>query len=241
MKSAALFSMANKIAVVTALAGVNPSDANDLYEIEHHSADYYVFTDREDLKIPPWWNRRWLYPASMDKKYMYRRACRAVKQLTHTMLPDYDYYIWHDNINRVGEDPRKLVERLGDNDMALFEHPIQKGWRGEMGGASGREHPSLVARTMRMLGEQLKIPNDVKVYETTAFIRKNNKVANTCFGLWNDLLNTLTSRDQVTLPVAIHYTKPKVGVLPGRATAGAGNNQILPNISRPLYFNGLTS
>ena len=83
--------------------------------------------------------------------------------------------------------------------MAFFEHPIQKGWRGEMGGASGREHPSLVARTMRMLGERLEIPNDLKVYETTAFIRKNNRIANTCFGLWNDLLNTLTSRDQVTL------------------------------------------
>ena len=177
----------------------------------------------------------------MDKKYMYRRACRAVKQLTHTMLPDYDYYIWHDNINRVGMDPRKIVEELGGNDMAFFEHPIQKGWRGEMGGASGREHPSLVARTMRMLGERLEIPNDLKVYETTAFIRKNNRIANTCFGLWNDLLNTLTSRDQVTLPVAIHYAKPRVGVLPGRATAGAGNNRILPNISAPLYFNGLTS
>lgn len=233
--------MANRIAVVTALAGMKPSDANDLYEIQHHSADYYVFTDREDLEVPKWWTKRWLYPASMDKKYATRRACRAVKQLTHMMLPDYDYYIWHDNINRVGEDPKQIVERLGDDDMAFFEHPIQKGWRGEMQGASDREHAALVERTYKLLGDRLHIPEDLKIYETTAFVRKNNKLANTCFGLWNDLLNTLTSRDQVTLPAAIHYTKARVGILPGHATAGGGNNKILPNISKPLYFNGLTN
>ena len=231
---------ANKIAVVTALAGVDPARAHPLYDIEFDSADYYVFTDREDLNIPNGWNKRMLYPAFLDKKYQARRSCRMVKQLTHMLLPEYDYYIWHDNINYVGEDPSKIVERLGENDMAFFEHPIQKGWEGEMRQASSRDHPGLVKHTLRILKEVNKIPDNLPVWETTAFVRKNNKAANECFGIWNDLLNQLTSRDQVTLPVAIFHTNPKVGVLPGRAIAAAGNNKILPNLSLPLYFNGLT-
>ena len=228
-----------KIAVVTALCGVDPAKANPLYEIEHKSADYYIFTDQK-MRLPKGWNRRQLYPSFMDRKYAARRACRFAKQMTHMLLPDYDFYIWHDNINRLGMDPTEIVKVLGDNDMAFFEHPIQKGWRGEMEGAYDRENKALVARTMKVLGDGLKVPNDLKVYETTAFVRKNNFLANHCFGVWNDLLNNLTSRDQVTLPVAIHYTKPKVGVLPGRATNGAGNNKILPNFSNTLSFHGLT-
>ena len=232
--------MKNKIAVVTALAGIDPAKAHPLYDIKFDTADYYIFTDQKNLAIPNGWNKRTLYPAFIDKKYQARRACRMVKQMSHMLLPDYDYYIWHDNINYVGEDPNKIVERLEENDMAFFEHPIQNGWINEMMGARRREHPGLVDRTITILKDQFQIPNDLPVWETTAFVRKNNKSANECCGIWNDLLNNLTSRDQVTLPAAIYLTQAKVGTLPGRAIAAAGNNEILPNLSLPLYFNGLT-
>ena len=229
----------NKIAVVTALVGVDPANADKLYEIEYDSADYYVFTDQEDLEVPDGWNKRIVYPSSMDKKYQARRACKTVKQLTHLILPEYDYYIWHDYCNRVGEDPNKIVKRLGKADMALFKHPVQNGWKGEMYNAAHREHPEVVKNTIHVLENVLKVPNSGTVWESTGFIRKNNKKANECFTLWNDLLTSLTSRDQVTWPVAIHYTKPKIEILPGRALAYGGNNKIIPNIKTTLNNKGL--
>jgi len=229
----------NKIAVVTALVGVDPASVGNLYDIEHDSADYYIFTDREDLKVPEGWNKRILYPCSIDKKYEFRRACKTVKQLIHLLLPQYDYYIWHDSCNRIGADPREIVKVLGDGDMGLFQHPLQNGWKGEMQWAAGREHPDLVQNTIHVLEKMLKVPNSGIVWETTGFVRKNNRKANECCTMWNDLLTKFTSRDQVTLPAAIHFTKPKIVILPGSALSYGGNNRLIPNVSKTLNQMGL--
>ena len=56
-----------KIAVVTALAGISQQTENsDLYPIEHDSADYYIFTDNDNLEIPNGWRLRKLFPYFVD-------------------------------------------------------------------------------------------------------------------------------------------------------------------------------
>jgi hypothetical protein len=227
-----------KIAVVTALAGITQKTENsELYPIEHDNADYYVFTDNDNLEIPNGWKLRKLFPYFVDEQFRHRRACRFVKQLTHYLLPSYDYYIWHDSTHMVNENPVSIAERLGDADMAFFEHPSQRGWDGEMLAASHRDHAGLGDFTLDYLNK-LNIPKSLTLWETSSFIRKNNEKSNECFTLWGDLLSKLTSRDQVTLPAAIHLTNPKVSTLPGYCQNQNGGNDILPQRASSLHAQG---
>ena len=224
-----------RIAVLTAYVSEGATPEDHLYEIEHDTADYYFFTDNEDHEVPDGWNKRLLYPCSIDKKFENRRAGKAPKQLAHLLLPDYDYYIWHDYFHFVNEDPLKIIELMGDADMGLFRHPSGRSWIQELGAASHREHSERVEATVAAFRDQLKIPLSSPLWELSCFIRKNNEKANKCFNLWNELTTLLSSRDQVSFIAAAHLEPPKIFTLPGTALAYGGNNDLITHKGSNLH------
>lgn len=217
-----------RIAVLTAYVSDGTVPEDHLYEIEHDTADYYFFTNNADIKVPAGWNKRLLHPCSADKVFENRRAGKIPKQLAHLLLPDYDYYIWHDYFHFVKEDPVKIVEMLGDADAGLFKHPKGRSWREEMMAAAAREHRQKVDFTLHTL-EHFRIPLSSQLWELSCFVRKNNKKTNRCFNLWNELTTMLTSRDQVTFIAAAHLEPIKIFTLPGTALSYGGNNNLVPH------------
>ena len=94
----------NKIAVVTSVVGVS---SFDMYTPKHSNADYFLFTELNCSF--PGWNVKKLYPYSIDSKYQNRRTAKIPKILPHQVLPDYDYYIWHDHTNYVSMNPEEII------------------------------------------------------------------------------------------------------------------------------------
>lgn len=223
-----------KIAVLTSFVTRTGLPEDHLYDIKHDTADYYFFTNNEDHEVPEGWNKRILYPCSLDKPYENRRAGKIPKQLAHLLLPDYDYYIWHDYFHFINEDPLKIVELIGDADMGLFSHPTGRSWLEEIGAAAPRDHPQKMEATVRAFRDDLKIPLDRHLWELSCFIRKNSEKANKCCGLWNELTTLLTSRDQVSFIAAEYLTSPSICTLPGTALAYGGNNTLITHKGRDL-------
>ena len=174
--------------------GTDPSPDDHLYEIKYPTADYFFFTDRESIQVPKGWKKRLLYPCSPDRQFENRRAAKLPKQLAHIMLPEYDYYIWHDYYNFINVDPVEIVKAIGDCDMGLFKHPDKKRtWDKEAIVARHREHPLKMQNTLDVLGYKgLKIPTQVPMWAMTCFVRRNNAKANRCFGYWHELTALLT-------------------------------------------------
>jgi len=210
-----------KIAVLTSVVGVK---VDKIYDIEFDNADYYFFTDNPtDIKG---WTVRPLYPASVDDRFRGRRAAKIPKMLSHLLLPEYDYYIWHDYTNYVGQDPQSLVDQFLDGyDCAFFLHPERDSWHTEIKACEHRDHPERIAATERFMSNFKKHDS---FFECSTFMRKNNAVANTTFGLWYEMMTCLSSRDQLTLPAAIQTHNPKINIMDGHCGLYAGNNEYLP-------------
>ena len=164
-----------KIAIVTAYVGqtlVVPPPAKF-----STVADYYFFCNLDAKQNG--WTTRPLYPQSLDEKYRYRRGAKLPKLLSHHVLPDYDYYFWHDVTFCLEIDPFIVLSHIESQgkrfDACFFPHP----WRNCVYDEASeilrinRDHSDLIKAQMEYY-KKLGYPDKNGLYEATCFIRKNN-------------------------------------------------------------------
>jgi len=226
----------NKIAVVSCGIGLN---SIQLYEPIFKNADYYFFTDSNVSSS--FWNIRKLYSESLDSKYSNRRCGKIPKILTHYLLPQYDYYIWHDYTHELNCDPELMVSKFLNNyDIAFFKHFERTSWDTELEVVkqSNLDHDFLLDN-QKLVYQQMNIEKDKNFYECTCFIRRNNDIANKTFSFWYEHINQFSSRDQISLPAAIQKHNPKINVMDGVCQMYHGGNNYIVQIRHSLRYLGL--
>jgi len=227
----------NKIAVITAVVGLKELS---LYPPTYKNADYFIFSDL-DLPKHDVWNVRKLYPAFIDKEYENRRTGKIPKIIPHYLLPDYEYFIWHDYTHYVKLDPQTIVDTyLKDHDLAFFKHPHRKCWYEElvtvrMASLDNKD----ILDQQKEFYERTGVKKKQDFYECTCFVRRNNEVANKVCSLWYDHVSKFSSRDQLSLPAAIQAYNPRVNVMEGTCQMYYGNNKIIPQYRHSLRLQKL--
>lgn len=223
------------IAVVTAGVGVGGMDAP---EISFKGADYYLFSDcPSKIKNTDRWVVKSLSSDDNFETYPPRRLSKIPKILTHELLPEYDYFIWHDFNFKLSQDPVKLVQdHLRDNDFAFFKHPVRSCWRAELNEVRrlGLENPEILDKHLDYY-KQLNIEEGSGLYAAGAFVRRNNEIANNVCSMWYDHISRLSSRDQISLPAVLQIHDPKVKVLPG----GIYSNNLIFKYAKSLRARGI--
>ena len=230
-----------KIAVVTAAVGLRDIP---LYEpkptVSSSHVDYFIFSD-SDIPKHHRWKFYKLFLASQDQQYEHRRTAKLPKIMTHYLLPEYDYYIWHDYTHKVSLDPEDIIKtHLKDNDFAFFNHPHRDSWHTELEEVrKGRlDHSSILDEQKRHF-EEAGIEKGKNFYECTCFVRRNSEKANKTCSLWYDYVSRFSSRDQISLPAALQRYTPKVTTMPGTCQMYYGNNEIIPQYQHSLRVQGL--
>lgn len=93
---------------------------------ENPDWDYYYFTDSKiDNSVGAWKYER----LDLDFKTHGIRKCSRFYKLNPGLSPilkEYEHQLYIDGTIELIEDPEKIVELLGPNDLALYKHPVRK-------------------------------------------------------------------------------------------------------------------
>lgn len=216
-----------KIAVLTASIGsVAPAEVN----VKHESADYFAFVETE-LVEDTMWTPLPVSTFSCDYRYANRRNAKVYKVLPHMFVPGYDYYIWIDSTHAVKQDPIEIIETyLKDSDIALFNHPERSCVyeEAELIKQVNFDYPHLVDEQMEFYISE-KYPRKNGLYELPCRIQRNTPQIQALMLTWWELICKYSSRDQLSLPYALHMHGIAPSIMPGRAN-GIMQNDILPQV-----------
>lgn len=216
-----------KIAVLTASIGsVAPAEVN----VKHESADYFAFVETE-LVEDTIWTPLPVSKFSCDYRYANRRNAKVYKVLPHMFVPGYDYYIWIDSTHAVKQDPIEIIETyLKDSDIALFDHPERNCVyeEAELIKQVNFDYPHLVDEQMEFYISE-KYPRKSGLYELPCRIQRNTPQIQALMLTWWELICKYSSRDQLSLPYALHMHGITPSIMPGRAN-GIMQNDILPQV-----------
>ena len=197
------------IAVVTAITG----DRDELLpQTGYAGVQYIAFLDEPEY-THPWEVRRactkFVNPAMNAKIH---------KMLTHKYV-DTPYIVWMDGNRGLKKDPHELIDIMGDNDFAFFEHYSRRCVYKEIKTCLrvGRGNPEDLVEQGKVY-EGKGIPVKMGLYECSAFIRKNNDNANTMFEKWWAEVCRYSNRDQVSFPVV--FKNQNISIIPGKLFYG---------------------
>lgn len=222
--------MANKIAIVTALAGDRDRLAQPL--VVYPNADYIAFVDKRwDVGC---WDQRVLCLFSEDEKFAKRRNAKAPKILPHLFAPGYEYYFWVDATHDVVMDPEEIIGRfLGEADIAVFRHRERSCAYEEAGEVINIEfdHPDLVRRQMEYYREK-GFPQGYGLYELPSFVRRNTVATRTMNMRWWHEICRYSSRDQLSFPYVAWSLGILISVIPGETNGALLNNEFLTQVRR---------
>jgi len=223
-----------KIAILTAQAG-NKGQIEDPKNGGFSSADYYAFTDKPlNLSV---WHTRPTYNFSSETLFKDRRHAKLPKILGWLLVPGYDYYIWHDSVCDVAQDPREIVQTyLNHNiDIAFWPHPHRDCSYQECDTVElfHKESSYNVTATRQFLLDQ-QWPRHSGMFELSSFVYRNNSRMQAAMLSWWELVCRYSSRDQILWPFVIKQHQLNYVLMQGWAQAYAGNNHIIPQV-RPNW------
>lgn len=202
-----------KIAVLTANLGdfdtpIDPVSQDLPCGVE--KIDFHRFTDNN---FPP--------VTGLTPRLQYR----IPKLFGWQMFPNYDMYLWIDgsmSFTHPGS-VKWFLEKLGENDIALFKHP----WRNSI-----KEETELIEEKLKkkkayitsrykngLHKEQMDVclsdPDfkDTILYTSTAFLYRNNQKVQNAMKLWWYYQSRYFTCDQIVLPYVTFKNDLKVGVI----------------------------
>jgi len=218
-----------KIAVITGLSGLK-SDLQDPSNGGFEGVDYYAFTD-QPYNVNVWFMKP-LINFSKDPVYAARRNVKLAKILGFLLVPNYDYYIWHDHYCEVQTDPRIIVnEYLKDGDMGVFKHARRDCVYEELHiVALSRFETVECMNASHDILRKCKWPERSGLYEMTSFIYKNTPKVQAALMNWWDIIVQSSSRDQLSFPLAAGMNDLKLSILPGTALPYGGGNSFMPQV-----------
>ena len=212
------------IAVITSSVG-----ANDLLEPRYKlHADFHAFVEPNRLEVDDGWDKKPVTVSTIDEAFVGRRTAKIYKVLPQLFVPGYKYYIWIDSTHMVAQDPKEIVETyLNGSDLALFQHyrdcvydELKAIYQWKMDDRSLIQgwHDFLVSKNY---------PKHNGLYELPSRVFRNTPQMLQVGLMWWEIICKYSSRDQVSLPYVLHTLGVKPNIIPGRANANEGNNNII--------------
>lgn len=202
-----------KIAILTANLGSFDTSVDPIKQDLPKGVDEIVFHRYTDSNFPP--------ATGLTPRLQYR----IPKLFGWQIFPGYDVYLWLDgSMSFTRPDCLKwFMEKLGDNDIALFKHP----WRNSIKEEVDLIEEKLVQRgkyiTSRykngfhkeQLAECMSDPDfkDTILYTSTAFLYRNNKKVQDAMKMWWFHQSRYFTCDQIVLPYVVFKSGLKVGVI----------------------------
>ena len=129
------------------------------------------------------------------------------------------------------EEPTKVVETyLRESDIALFNHPERDCVyeEAELIKQVSFDYPELVDSQM-IFYHTHSYPKNNGLYELPCRIQRNTPQIQALMLTWWELICKFSSRDQLSLPFALHMHNIIPSIMPGRAN-GIMQNEILPQV-----------
>lgn len=221
-----------KIAIITAQSG-SKGRIEDPTNGGFPNADYFAFVDKDlESKI---WQSKPLHQFSSLGVFDHRRNAKLPKMLSWLLVPNYDFYIWHDSGCEVVVDPQTLVTTYlhSETDIALWQHPDRDCSYQECDAVLryGMETVENLNITKTFLHEKHWPPNN-GLFEMSSFIYRNSFKMQQALLSWWELVCRYSSRDQILWPFVVKTHNIKYNFLPGRAQIYAGNNCVIPQIRK---------
>lgn len=206
----------SRIAVVTAVAAGKDRLADP--DVDATGADFLAFVDERQDHVTRWDQRplpRW----SCDPRFAARRDAKVAKVIPWLLAPGYDFYIWMDGNFTLSMDPRKMCDRLlagTDADIALFRHP----WRrciyeeSEVVLRLGLERPDVLQSQVSAY-RAAGYPAMLGLYAASSFVWRSSAASTRLALVWWDQICRFSSRDQLSLPVALWLTGSRPALIDG--------------------------
>ena len=183
----------SKISVVTAITG---GKDQLLPQPIYPNVDYIAFMEN------PVSNPQWEARKACNKFSEPVMNAKIHKILMHKYT-DSPYIVWMDGNFVLKDDPRKLIEIMGDFDFAFFKHHARRDIYKEIEVClkvkKGKPEDLLAQKDAYL---KMGVPHNTGMCECGAFIRKNNPAANSAFEAWWAEICRYSSRDQISFPVA---------------------------------------
>jgi hypothetical protein len=145
-----------------------------------------------------------------------RMASRLPKFLPHQFFRT-DVSIWTDGHIRWKRDPKELLEFLGDNDVAMFAHPIRNCLYQEAGEVA-RIWPAIAKDVRRQMSHYRKegYPEYAGLKACGVIVRRHTKATEALGNAWwAEWARWRTSRDQLSFAYACWKQGVKCSVIPG--------------------------
>lgn len=175
----------------------------------YEGIDFWLFTDREDLKIDGWKTR------VLPKTGNPIKQQRLLKINSFENTIGYDITIYMDGNMELIQDPNLFLERYYKGGLLTCQHPKRSSLREE-----GREIlrkkkdlPQHVERTLQY-AKDLGFQDDWGLFETMVLVRDKSSDVRKLEQKWAEILSEYSHRDQLSLPVASFVTGVKVHTIP---------------------------
>ncbi|MHA8108527.1 glycosyltransferase domain-containing protein [Aquirufa sp. A-Brett2-W8] len=222
-----------KIAVITSISGMSNKLKNP--KIIFDNVDYFAFVD--EIQHNSIWNQRLISDFTIDDKYQGRRNAKIFKVLPHLFLPEYDYFFWVDSTHELILDPYYVIKNIiSEADIALFRHSQRNCVYDEADELIklNYDHVNLINSQIDFYKSK-NFPKNVGLFELPCSIRKNTPQINTLNLMWWELICKYSSRDQISLPFAMHKLSIEPFILDGFANNGFYSNKIMPQVRNKFY------
>ncbi len=200
-----------KISILSANLNNFDNPIAPVKQTTNHDVSFHCFTDAD---FPP--------ITGLTPRMQYR----IPKLFGWEMKPGADVYVWLDG-SCTFERPDCIewfMEQLGDNDMALFKHPVRRNVRQEVAHIEKKlleNNKYIVPRYKNglhkeQLAEILKDPEfkDNVLYTSTAFIYRNTKDVQEMMKTWWYHQSRYFSCDQMAQAYAVQKHKLKIKLMP---------------------------
>jgi hypothetical protein len=223
-----------KVAVITAYFSKLPPSF--LPPSPRFSVDHYLFSNFP-IQIDGW-KTVTLSGLDTNDAYGYRKLAKLPKVLPHLFLPEYQWFVWHD-FNQIAQvNPIEIINYLDKHgkDFAGFQHSLRRCVYEEAETVRhSREHSDAIDKVKKLLMIN-GIGSPSGLYELTAFYRRNCPKLNEAFAYWMDLINNVSSRDQLTFPLIIKkFQIDAIQTLAGTAQKHVGGgNEFFLQYNSPL-------
>jgi hypothetical protein len=212
------------VAVITAYFSKTPPPflpPHPAYQVDH-----FLFSNF-NLTLPGW-KTITFSGLEDDTEYKHRKLAKLPKIVSHVFLPDYEWFVWHDYNQALRIDPLLVIDYLDKNDalFAGFQHSLRNCVYDEAELVRNtRDSPEAIDAMTCLLKENGILRNS-GLYELTAFYRKNSPKLNQAFTNWMEIINSVSSRDQLSFPLILKkFQINNIQLLAGTAQkhVGGGN------------------
>lgn len=189
------------------------------------NCDYIAIVDRKyNVDI---WDQFGYFDFSNIDTFKPRRNAKLYKVLTTLIFPQYEYIIWHDANHQLKIHPETILDKYGDFDLLLFNHPHRNCCYKEMEIVNGRlDLQNNIVQQYQHYQNQ-GMPKEFGLYEMTCYIKKNSSLITNLELMWWEQICKFSSRDQCSFTYCLWKLKDQLNIktFEGYANLYAGGNK----------------